>query len=134
MKIININFYPNPIVENLEENHYVYFKNIIVTNNSNLNETYDGFSIPLTYSPSPPSFERPTNEVNNEISNEQSNTNNEIANNIVQNGQNNNLRNDSTIATTRLPNTGITRILIISIFILIISSIYFKIKSKDIKY
>lgn len=133
-QIVNINFYPDPIVENLEESHYIYFKNIIVTNNSNLNETYDGFSIPLTYSPSPPSFERPTNEVNNEISNEQSNTNNEIANNIVQNGQNNNLRNDSTIATTRLPNTGITRILIISIFILIISSIYFKIKSKDIKY
>lgn len=133
-QIVNINFYPDPIVENLDESHYIYFKNIIVTNNSNLNETYDGFSIPLTYSPSPPSFERPTNEVNNEISNEQSNTNNEIANNIVQNGQNNNLRNDSTIATTRLPNTGITRILIISIFILIISSIYFKIKSKDIKY
>lgn len=140
--IININFYPDPSVENLEELHYVYFENIVVTNNSNLNENYDGFSIPLTYSPSPPSFEKPTNEINNGTSNGQANTNEivnsntEITNNIIQNGQNqnNNFRNDSTTATTRLPNTGITRILVITIFILIISSIYFKIKSKDIKY
>ena len=39
--IININFYPDPSVENLEELHYVYFENIVVTNNSNLNENYD---------------------------------------------------------------------------------------------
>lgn len=129
-----MNFFPNPSVENLEEPQYVYFKNIIVTNNSNLNKIYDGFSIPLTYSPSPLYFEKPTNEVNNEISNEQSNTNNEVSNNIVQNEQNNNLTNDSTTATIRLPNTGVTRFLIISIFILIICSIYFKMKSKDFKY
>lgn len=140
-QIVNINFWLKPGEDPREETQYAYLKDITVSNNSNLNETYEGFSIPFVYDGVLEVPHLGQDDEENKTSNEQvdsneiANTNNIVTNNVTQNGQNNSLKsNDSTTATTRLPNTGITRILIISIFILIISSIFFKIKSKDIKY
>ena len=112
---------------------YITIGDITISNGTTLNETHEDVLLSYRYSGD---FAKPSGEDSNDKDNNTlpTNTNNTILISNNQNGQNNYSNVDNTVANSKLPNAGFKNFLILSILILIVCIVVFKIKSKDLKY